>query len=48
MKKSTKPIRRDKPPRIRVALLLNAAATLFAAVLVTAMHSPKLPPANGD
>ena len=48
MNKPAKPLAADKPRRIRVTTLLNVGATFAAAVLVAAMHSPKLPPSAGD
>ena len=38
-----------KPPRrARIAALLNAGASLAAAVFVAALSGPKLPPTSGD
>ena len=48
MNKPTKPIARNKPRRIRVAVLLNSAATLIAAVVFGSIPAPKLPPLQGD
>lgn len=47
-KRPTKSISGDKQHGIVVTDLLFALSTIGAAVLVAAMHSPKLPPANGD
>ena len=44
----TKPPAAGKPRRARVAMLLNAAASLAAMILVGATSGPKLPPSNGD
>ncbi len=48
MNKRTKPIARNKPRRIRVAALLNSAATLVAAVVIWGLPAPKVPPLQGD
>ena len=36
------------PRRPRLALLVNAGATLAAAIAVIGTGGPKLPPSNGD
>ena len=50
MNKQTKSINIDKPRRIRVAALINTAATICAVVWwwPFGVGGPKLPPLNGD
>ncbi len=43
MNKRTKPTARNKPRRIRVAALLNSAATLVAAVVIWAITRSENP-----
>jgi hypothetical protein len=48
MNKAVEPITRDKQRGVGVVGLLFTVTTLGAAALVAAMHSPKLPPIQGD
>lgn len=48
MNKSTRPNTTGEQRPVRVTTLLNAAATLGAAVLAVAMYGPKIPPMAGD
>lgn len=48
MSKTSKEITSDKTRVVRVAALLNRAATLGAAVLVAAMSGAKRPVMGGD